>query len=129
MKETKALKYLGDFISVDASESVHQTVLKRIPIAKQAIHEIRMIVEDVRADKIGGINVAFTIWEASVLPMLLYNGETWNPKEKTKILRGIFDEFFRSIFRISSGCPQVAYYWEVGALEVRNILLQKRLMF
>ena len=86
--------------------------MKRIPIAKQAIHEIRMIVEDARADKIGGINVAFTIWEASVLPMLLYNGESWNPREKTmKILRGVFNEFFRSIFRISSGCPQVAYYW------------------
>ena len=46
MKETKALKYLGDFLSYDLEDSIHQTVLKRIGIAKHTINEIR-------ADKLG----------------------------------------------------------------------------
>ena len=131
MKETKALKYLGDFWSYDLADSVHQTVLRRLGFAKQAIYEIRAIVEDTRASKIGGINIAFTIWDAAIIPMILHNAEMFtNMRKKTlNLLKNLFNEFYRAIFRISSGCPQVGYYWEVGALEVDQIIIQKKLMF
>ena len=55
---------------------MHKTVLKRLKVAKQALHDIRMLMEDKRAQSIGGINVAFKLWRYSVIPMLLYNGDT-----------------------------------------------------
>ena len=57
MKEENLMKYLGDYFFENTEESVHQTVLKRINIAKHLIHEIRTIVEDVRAKNIGGITL------------------------------------------------------------------------
>ena len=43
----------------------------------QKIQIIRTIIEDTRAAKLGAMNIAFTIWEMSVLPALLHNAETW----------------------------------------------------
>ena len=76
------MKYLGDYISHSLEESVHQTVMRRLGVAKQAIYEIRTVIEDRRASHIGGINIAFEIWEASVLPMLFFNGGTWTNVQK-----------------------------------------------
>ena len=77
MKEVKELKYLGDYLSFDLGDSVQKTVTKRIGIAKHASIEARTVVEDSRSEKLGGINVAFQILEAAILPMLLYNAESW----------------------------------------------------
>ena len=46
----------------------------------------RAVIEDRRASTIGGINIAFEIWEASVLSMLAFNSETWIniPKKRLK---------------------------------------------
>ena len=77
MKEVKTLKYLGDNLCSTIEESIHQTVLKRIGIAKKSISEIRAVIEDKRAKHIGGFNVALEIWDAAIVPMLLNNAETW----------------------------------------------------
>ena len=77
MKEVKVLKFLGDHISYNLEDSVHQNVLKRIGIAKYAIMEIRTVIEDTRADKLGSLNVAFNIFELAIVPMVCYNCEAW----------------------------------------------------
>ena len=67
---------------------------------KQSIFEIRAIIEDSRASEIGGMNLAFEIWEAAVIPMLFYNSGSWtNISGKTmKVLNNIFNSFYRVIF-------------------------------
>ena len=77
MKEVKVMKHLGDYISFTSEDSVQQTVLKRIGIARQSISEIKAIVEDVRAEHNGGNNLAFSLWDGAVTSMLLHNGESW----------------------------------------------------
>ena len=130
MKEVKNLKFLGDIISTTPEESIHKTVLKRQAIVKQTIIEIRTIIEDTRASNIGGINLAFDLWE-TVISSLLYNAETWLniPKKTIKLLKNIFSCFYSCIFRIGRGTPIVNYYWQVGSLTVENIILQKKLMY
>ena len=61
MKEITSLKYLGDSLRQSLEESVHQTVLQRIGLAKHSIYEIGAIVEDARATKLGGINIAYSL--------------------------------------------------------------------
>ena len=73
MKQVKNLKILGDFISSELSESVHQTILKRIGVATISIYEIRAVVEDRRARCIGGINVGLNIFISSITPMIFFN--------------------------------------------------------
>ena len=49
MKEAKSIKILGDFLSQDLEESVHQMVVKRVVMARFVMYEIRTTVEDIRA--------------------------------------------------------------------------------
>ena len=112
MKEVEKLKFLGDIISHSPEESIHDTVLKRQGIVKQSIIEIRTLIEDRRASSIGGINLAFSLWE-TVVSSLLYNSETWLriPKKTMKVLKDIFNTFYSTIFRIGKGTPIIYYYW------------------
>ena len=100
MQEGTTIKYLGDYLGSNLEESVHQTVLKRLGIAKKSITDIRTVIEDKRAEHIGGFNVAIDIWEAAVIPMLFNNADTWvNMQRKTiKVLDGMFTTFYRSMF-------------------------------
>ena len=88
-------------------------------------------MEDCRDINIGSINIAFDIWELSVLPMLLHNSECWMriSKKTLKILSDLFLLFFRTIFRIGSGCPIVNFYWQSGSLKVEHLILQKKMLF
>ena len=131
MQEVKETKYLGFVISTNNNDSIHKTVTKRIGLAKQAVLEIRTIIEDSRASRLGGINVAFQLWESCVLSFLLYSSETWDhiPKKTIRVLNDYFNYFFRKIFRICSGAPIPNFYWQTGFLKAGNMILQKKLLF
>ena len=92
MKEAKAIKLLGDLISINLEESVHQTVMKRAGVVNHAIFEARTVIEDTRANSLGALDVAFNIWNSGILAMLLYNSETWiNISKKTiRVLDNLF---------------------------------------
>ena len=131
MKEVKVLRYLGDCISYNIEESIHQTVLRRVAIAKLSVYEIRAVIEDTRSEKLGALGVAFDIWEAAIVPMLIHNCESWfgMAKKTIKILDDLFHKFCQSIFRVGTGCPIVNYYWQSGSLTFTNIILAKQLNF
>ena len=131
MEEMNEMKFLGDYLCVDLEESVHKTVVKRAGMAKMAINEIRTVIEDTRASQLGGINLAFTLWNSAIVPSLLWNSETWtNIKPKTmKVLNDIFNQFYRSILRISKGCPKVNLYWQTGSYLPQNLILKNKLNF
>ena len=78
MKEVKTLKFLGDTLTFNLEESVHETVVRRIGVAKHSIIELRTIIEDTRSKIIGGINIALDIFNSAILQMVLHNCETWN---------------------------------------------------
>ena len=129
MKRVKVLKYLGENLSFSSEESVHQTVLQRVGSVKHSIYELRAIIEDRRAQSLGGLNIAFTVWEQSLVPALLHNSDTWGtvPKKTMKLLTGVFNSFYQSIFRIGTGTPWPNYYWQSATLLCENIILQKTL--
>ena len=131
MKEVKIVKYLGNFFTYSLEDSIHQTVIKRLGLAKHAIYELRDIVEDTRAKKIGGINIAFDIFDNSITSIILHNSETWNfiPNKTINLIDRFFNSFYTCIFRIGSGSPSANNFWQVGALTRNNILLKKQLSF
>ena len=131
MKEVKVLKYLGENLSYNLEESVHQTVVKRVAIAKHAVFEIRSVIEDTQSEVMGSVNVAFMIWETAIIPMLLFNSECLvrMGKKTLKILDDLFHTFCRAIFRVGTGCPIPSYYWESASLKMSNLILQRQLNF
>ena len=76
MKQVTALKFLSDYLTADLHESVHTTVIRRLGVAKHLIYELRTVIEDTRATKLGAMNVAFDIWNLGILPMVLHNSST-----------------------------------------------------
>ena len=66
-----------------------------------------------------------------MIPMLLYNSETWGEiSNKTwKILNNIFNDFYRCLFRIGTGCPIIGFYWHCGDFFVENRVHQRKLNF
>jgi hypothetical protein len=71
-------KWLGEMFHRDGlGASVEATVNERMGKVKAAIREVVSVVEDFRMQMVGGSVAAFDLWEAAVLPALLYNSETW----------------------------------------------------
>ena len=78
MKRFDNFKYLGDFLSEEGlANSVAVTIAKRKNLVKRTIYEIRRIVDDSRSIITGEIVTGLRIWEMALIPMLLYNTETW----------------------------------------------------
>ena len=126
-----SLVNLGDNLSYSFKESVNQTIIQRVGIGKHAIHELRAIIEDRRSQCLGGLNVAFVVWEQFIVLTLLHNAEAWGtiPRKSMKLLSGVFNSFYQSIFRIGTGTPVPNYYWQSGTLLCENMILQKKLGF
>ena len=132
MGQKSNAKYLGDYLSERGlADSIHLTALKRKGVVTRACYEIRNILADCRAHITGGIVSGFDMWEIAVIPVLLYNAETWQD-----ISRKTLDElekmqlfFLRSTLAVWTGCPIPLLYSETGCLLMECRILQKKLMF
>ena len=125
-------KLLGDWLSSDGvSQSVATTVKKRKGLAIASIYEIRAVVEDCRSNAIGDLITGIDLWEAAVLPMLLYNAETWMSISKSTLneLEDIQKRFYRCLMSVGSGCPIPSLYLETGGMLMSNRILLKKLLF
>ena len=132
MKHFDKVKYLGDYLCENGlTESVHQTVMKRKGLATRAIYDIKCILEDCRSCLTGGLMSGLDIWELAVIPMLLYNCETWVDLSKKTIeeLEKIQLQFIRTALSVGSGCPLPFLYSETGLLSMEMRILEKKLNF
>ena len=77
--------YLGDELGPSVAESISLTIKKRIGLAKKAIFDIKLIIEDCRSQIVGGIKTGLLLWESCVLPYLLNNSSTWINMKKSDI--------------------------------------------
>ena len=125
-------KLLGDWLSQSGlSNSVATTVAKRKGLAIASIYEIRSVVEDCRSNILGGLQIGLNLWEATIVPMLLFNSETWvNITDKTlNELETIQKRFLRCILAVGPGCPIPSMYWETGTVLMKYRILQRKLIF
>ena len=132
MKEVKSNKYLGCLLSPSVSETVSNTINSRIGLAKRSIYEIRTVVEDIRADHIGAVQVGLELWQSSVLSSLLYSSEVWSevPPKSLKQLEETNSLFLANLLGVSKrGCPEVNLYIETSSLLIPNQILLSQLLF
>ena len=77
-KEKVFDKWLGDIFHQEGlAASVRATIEDRKARIKGACYEAVAIIEDWRAQVVGGFQGALDLFEMAILPSLLYNAETW----------------------------------------------------
>ena len=132
MNRVVEAKYLGDWLSsVGLDESVALTIQKRKWQVVVAIQDIRRIVDDARSKICGGITAGLEIWELAIIPMLLYNAESWlgiSPKT-ISMIEDLQKQFLRVLLGAATGTPIPALYWETGTLLIKYRILFRKLMF
>ena len=83
--------------------------------------EIADVIQDWRAQVVGGIDSALLMWEACCVPSLLVGAGTWvgiTPAAERR-LEALQHWFLRLVLRVGPGCPPPSLRWETGMLSMR----------
>ena len=132
MKNVMKEKYLGDMISCEGlAASVEATVVKRKGQVFTNILEVKAVVEDYRANVVGGITTGLEIWELAILPFLMNNCETWVEIAPRTIesLDNLQNMFYRYLLATPRSCPIPALLWETGGMMMEHRIAKKKLIF
>ena len=108
MKTADQEKWLGQQISAGGlADSVAATVDAKEGKIKAACLEIANIVNDWRAETVGGLETAILLWEACVIPSLLHSCSTWMQISKAteNKLNNLQRWFIRLIMQVPQGTP------------------------
>ena len=94
-------------------------------MAQRAVADIRAIIDDCRNSIVGGLATGFSIWEAAVLPGLLYNSECWTNMSNVVLqqLEKLQLKFYRSMLAVGSGCPLPIIYWDTDGMMIKKIVI------
>ena len=130
-KEVESDKWLGQIISANGlADSVVKTIENREAKIKGACLEIVDIIQDWRAQVVGGIDSALQMWEACCIPSLLTGAGTWvniTPAAERR-LEALQHWFLRLVLRVGPGCPTPSLRWETGVLSMRMRVWVEKLM-
>ena len=97
---------------------------------KAACYEAAAIVEDWRAQCVGGFTTAIDLLEMAILPTLLYNAGTWVniSKETEEVLENLQLFYVRLVLQVPQGTPKIALQSETGLLSMRLRVYREKCM-
>ena len=114
MQEVEAEKWLGDLILLGGlGASVLATVEAREGKVKGACLKVAAIIEDWRAQVVGGFESGLMLWETCCLPSLLHNAGTW-VEAALKKLQSLQGWFLHLLLRQGPGVPSSSLLWETS---------------
>jgi hypothetical protein len=124
-------KWLGQQLSGGGlGKSVAATVAARVGRVRGACLEIASIVEDWRAQAVGGMETALLLWEACCVPSLLHGAGTWVDitPETERRLNALQNWFVRLMLRVGPGAPTASLCWDTGLLDMGLRVWREKLM-
>ena len=88
------------------------------------------IIEEFRMQAVGGMMVAWELWERAMVPSLLSGAGTWTGITSTEIERldKIQDFFWRVILRVPESCPRIALRAETRMIGMKHRVWQEKLL-
>ena len=125
-------QYLGDWIhEKGCKESITVTIKARIRKLISRTEEILQLVETPGMSSLGGANTAFKLYEAQILPPLLYNCESWISIDDShiKLLQDFQERFIRRILRLANSVPKVMLEFDTGMPPMKWRIAQRKLIF
>ena len=110
-------------------DSIRATIKSRRGRAIASIYEIKAVLEDIRIGAVGGLMGGLDLWELAVIPMLLYNSETWNEidEEVIKELDDIQNQFLRVMFEVPTSTPKPILSWDTATIGIQNKIDARKL--
>ena len=117
--------------SLGLADSVLQTIISREGKIRGACLEIAVIVNDWRAERLGGMETALMLWERCCIPSMLHGAGTWiemNPVTE-KRLNSKQSWFVRLIYQIGQGSPVSALLWDNFLLDMGLRVWVEKVMF
>ena len=129
MKEKDQDVYLGDILSSEGlGASVEATVRHRMAKVKGAMYEVAAIMADHRMQAMGGMEVAWQIWEKSFIPSLLANCGSWVGMTITalKTLDSLQCLYCKLIYSCPDSTPTLSVRGEAGFLNIEHrVMIEK----
>jgi exonuclease III len=129
MNEKEQDIYLGDVLSGKGlAASVEATIAHRMGKVKGVMFEVAAIMADHRMQAMGGMQVAWDIWERSIVPSLLANCGSWVAisKSSLKTLNKLQELYCRLIYSCPDSTPIPALRGEAGLLDMEHrIMIEK----
>ena len=88
------------------------------------------IVNDWRAEIVGGLETALILWEACIIPSLLHSCSTWTQISRAteNRLNNLQRWFVRLILQVPQSTPAPALTWETGLIDMRLRIWKEKLM-
>jgi hypothetical protein len=130
-KEKQEDRWLGQIISsAGLADSVAKTVATKEGKIRGACMEIAVIVNDWRAQSVGGMATALMLWEACCIPSILHAAGTWvniNKATEDK-LNALQLWFLRLALRIGQGSPVAALLWDTSQLDMSIRIYREKIM-
>ena len=109
---------------------MNKTIEAKEAKIKAACLEIADIIQDWRAQVVGGIDSALLMWEACCVPSLLTGAGTWvniGPAAERR-LEALQHWFLRLVLRVGPGCPTPGLRWETGMLSMQKRIWVEKVM-
>ena len=120
-KEKEEEKWLGQIISAGGlADSVEKTVTARTGKIKAACLEIVQVVNDWRADAVGGMETAILLWESCCISSLLHGAGTWTDMSGAteQKLNSLQQWYVRLVLQVGPGAPLASLLWDFGFLDM-----------
>ena len=93
--------------------------------------EIIQVFKTPKMNGNGNSLAAFNLYEAQVIPALLFNSESWIEITDTHIpdLQNFQDKFVRKLLRMPPSTPKAILHWDSGMKLMKWRIAEKKLLF
>ena len=125
-------KYLGDIVSeLGCRESVNLTIKERIRKLISKGDELIQIAEAPLMGGLGNSLTAIKLFEAQIIPALLFNSESWIGITQAHIsdLQNFQDKFLRKLMRLLPSTPKAILHRDGGMELMKWRIDLKKLLF
>ena len=125
-------KYLGDWIhELGCRESISTTIKERIQKLISKSEEIIQIAESPLMGALGDSTVAIRLFEAQIIPALLFNCESWVDISNTHLteLQNFQDKFLRKLLWMPPTTTKAILHWDGMMETMRWRIAKKKILF
>ena len=125
-------KYLGDVIhEKGCRESVNATIKMRMCSLISKCDEIIQLSESPFMGGTGNSLPAIKLFEAQIIPALLYNCESWIVISDNQVaeLQAFQDKFLRKLFRLPISTIKAILHWDTGLKPMKWRIAERKMLF
>ena len=125
-------KYLGDMIHESGcKESISETIKARTNGLVSKTEDIIAISENPVMGGTGNSLAAIKLFEAQIIPALLFNCESWIgiTEKHYDTLDAFQDAFIRKLLRLPKSTPKAILHWDSGLRLMRWRIAERKLRF